>query len=135
MAVILHQLDDAPILIVRYQGFIDLKTVETATAQVAQVLRDSPVPLYGVIDLTLATTDIPNLLRILYHQSRGDLGSISEGGSRVVMVGTHPLIRIFRKMFRLEEFGGRIVPIFTSTETALAALRARIEEDAEKLPM
>jgi hypothetical protein len=49
-----------------------------------------------------------------------------------VLVGSHPLIRIFRKLFRLEEFGGRIVPIFSTKDDAITALRARIEAEAQR---
>ena len=130
MGAILRKLDDVPILIVTYEGVLDLKVVEDVAPQVAQVLTESSVTIYGIIDLRAATLEFSEMFRILYHQSRGEIGTLSSEGDRVVIVGSHPLIRIFRKLFRLEEFGGRIIPIFSDMDDALAAVRARIASDA-----
>jgi hypothetical protein len=129
MGATLRKLDDAPILIVTYEGILDLKTVEEVAPQIAQVLRESPVPIYGIVDLRTASLEFPDLFRILYHQSRSVQGTLSSEGDHVVLVGSHPLIRIFRKLFRLEEFGGRVIPIFSDMDDALAAVRARIAAD------
>lgn len=131
MGATLRKLDDAPILIVTYEGVLDLKTVEIIAPQIAQVLRDSPVPIYGIVDLRTASMEFSEMFRILYHQSRSELGTLSSEGDRVVLVGSHPLIRIFRKLFRLEEFGGRIIPIFSDMDDALAAVRSRIAAEAD----
>ena len=108
-----------------------MKTVEIIAPQIAQVLRDSPVPIYGIVDLRTASMEFSEMFRILYHQSRSELGTLSSEGDRVVLVGSHPLIRIFRKLFRLEEFGGRIIPIFSDMDDALAAVRSRIAAEAD----
>lgn len=130
MGATLQKLDDAPILIVTYEGVLDLKVVEAVAPQIAQVLRDSPVTIYGVVDLRGASFEFTEMIRILYHQSRSVQGTLSGEGDRVVLVGSHPLIRIFRKLFRLEEFGGRIIPIFSDMDDALAAVRAQIVAEA-----
>jgi len=96
MGATLRKLDDAPILIVTHEGFLDLKASEEVTVKVAQVLQESHVPLYGIIDLRDATTDFSEMLRILYHQTLGSAGTISAEKDRVVLVGSHPLIRVFR---------------------------------------
>src|SRR5436305_13988616 len=61
MSVTLRRLDDEPILIVTYEGFLDLHTAEAVTLQVAQVLIESDMPLYGIIDLRAATTSMGEL--------------------------------------------------------------------------
>jgi hypothetical protein len=70
------------------------------------------------------------MLRILYHQTLGSAGTISAEKDRVVLVGSHPLIRVFRKLFHLDQFGGRIIPIFSSLDEALIAVHARIHAEA-----
>ena len=131
MAATLRKLEDAPILIVTHEGYLDVRAVETVTVQVAEVLAESEEPLYGIIDLRAATTSFPEVLRILHHQSQGRLGTLSTDRGRIVLVGSNPLIRIFRKLFRLEEFGGLVLPIFSSLDEALVALRAKIEADQQ----
>lgn len=131
MAATLRKLEDAPILIVTHEGFLDLQAAEAATVQVAEALAQAEEPLYGIIDLRAATTSFPEVLRILHHQSQGRLGTLSTDRGRIVLVGSHPLIRIFRKLFRLDEFGGLVLPIFSSLDEALVALRAKIEEDRQ----
>jgi len=130
MGATLRKLDDAPILIVTYEGVLDLKAVEEIAPQIAQVLRESSATIYGIVDLRAASLEFADMFRILYHQSRSVQGTLSSEGDRVVLVGSHPLIRIFRKLFRLEEFGGRIIPIFSDMDYALAAVRARIAAEA-----
>lgn len=130
MGATLRKLDDAPILIVTHEGYINLKSVEEITVKIAEVLAASDVPIYGIIDTRGAYTDLSELLRILYHQTVGAAGTMSAEKDRIVLVGTHPLIRVFRKLFHLDQFGGRIIPIFTSMEEALIAVHARVEADA-----
>lgn len=131
MGATLRKLDDAPILIVTHEGYMSLSSVEAATQAVAEVLAASDVPIYGIIDTRAAYTDLSELLRILYHQTKDSPGTIAEGRDRIVLVGTHPLLRVFRKLFHLDQFGGRIIPIFTSLEDALIAVHARIAADAQ----
>lgn len=131
MGATLRKLDDAPILIVTHEGFIDLKSVEQITVQIAAVLQASDVPIYGIIDTRGATTDLGEVLRILYHQTLNSAGTISAEKDRVVLVGTHPLIRVFRRLFHLDKFGGRIIPIFSSLDDALIAVHARIAAEAQ----
>lgn|GEM_PF-1693512 len=133
MGATLRKLDDAPILIVIHEGFLDLKSSEEVTVKVAQVLRESDVPLYGIIDLRAATTDLSEMLKILYQQTLGSAGTLSVEKDRVVLVGSHPLIRVFRKLFHLDQFGGRIIPIFSSLDEALMAVRARIQAEAAQV--
>lgn len=130
MGATLRKLDDAPILIVTHEGYVSLSSVEAVTLRIAEVLAASDVPIYGIIDTRGAYTDLSELLRILYHQTKDSPGTIAEGKDRVVLVGTHPLLRVFRKLFHLDQFGGRIIPIFTSMEDALIAVHARVEADA-----
>jgi hypothetical protein len=130
MGATLRKLDDAPVLIVTHEGYINLKSVEEITVKIAEVLAASDVPIYGIIDTRGAYTDLSELLRILYHQTVGAAGTMSAEKDRIVLVGTHPLIRVFRKLFHLDQFGGRIIPIFTSMEEALIAVHARVEADA-----
>lgn len=134
MSATLRKLDGEPILIVTYEGFLDLQTVEAATIQVAQALNASDVPLYGIIDLRRATSDMRQLMLILYHQTRGGLGTLAGHPGQVVIVGVHPLIRLFRRLFHRDQFGGHIVPIYTTLDDALAAQRARIRDDAQPAP-
>lgn len=130
MGATIRKFDDAPILLVTYEGVLDLKAVEEIAPQIAQVLRESPVTIYGIVDVRAATIEFSEMIRILYHQSRSEVGTLSSEGDHVVLVGSHPLIRIFRKLFRLEEFGGRIIPIFSDIDDALAAVRTRIATEA-----
>jgi hypothetical protein len=126
MGTTIRKFDDEPILLVTYDGVLDMQIIEEAAPKIAQVLRESPVPIYGIIDLRTSSFVFSEMIRILHHQSRGEPGTLSGEGDRVVLVGSHPLIRIFRKLFRLEEFGGRIIPIFSDMDDALVAVRGRI---------
>jgi hypothetical protein len=130
MSATLRKLDDEPILIVTYEGFLDLPMVEKTTEQVEQVLAAWDSPLYGIIDLRRATSDMRQLMLILYHQARGGRGTLASHSGQVVIVGAHPLIRLFRQLFHRDQFGGQIIPIYSTLDDALAAQRARIREDA-----
>jgi hypothetical protein len=130
MSATLRKLDNEPILIVTHEGFLDLEAAVAATVQVAAALAASDEPLYGIIDLRMATTDMRQMLLILYHQTRGSLGTLSAQRNTVVFVGAHPLIRLFRQLFHRDQFGGQIIPIYSTLDDALAAQRARIREDA-----
>ena len=132
MTVSIHRFEDEPILLVTYEGLLDVKLVEIATTQIDHVLEESDVPLYGIIDLRGATSSMGELMRLLARQSRGAGGARSSDCSRVVLVGAHPLIRIYRRLFQHEPFGGLFIPVFSTLDDAIAAQRARIRADAQR---
>ncbi len=130
MSATLRKLEGEPILIVTHQGFLDIKAVEAVTVEIAQALAESDVPLYGIIDLRTVTTNMGELMRILVHQATGTRGTVSDRQGNVVLVGSHPLIRIFRRLLQRETFGGLLIPIFSTLEEALTFTRKRIRKEA-----
>lgn len=132
MAATVRQLENEPILIVIHEGFLDVPAAAAVTAQVARILEASSVPLYGIIDLRAATTDMPTLLHLLAYERRGARGMISYDPERIVLVGGHPLLRIYRRLLQREPLVGRYIPIYSTLEDAIAAQRARIREAEQR---
>ena len=132
MTATLQKLDDEPILIVTHEGYLSLKSAEAVTAQVVQVLDAAETPLYGIIDLRKATSDFPEVMRILVHQSKGARGTLSNRDSYVVLVGEHVLIRLFHRLISERKLGGVTLSVFYTMDEALRAVRLRIEADARQ---
>jgi hypothetical protein len=132
MGATLQKLDGEPILLVTHEGYLTLKITEAVTAQVIQALDASETPLYGIIDLRHATTDFPEFLRIVAHQSIGTRGTLSNRESYVVLVGSHILIRLFRTLMGERKLGGVTIAIYTTMDDALRAVRLRIKADAQR---
>ncbi len=132
MTATLQKLDDEPILIVTYEGFLSLQTVEDANIKIVRAMQESPVTLYGIIDLRHATTRLPEVLRILAHQSLGKMGTLSDSDSYVVLVGTSFFIRLFQKLMHERTFGGVTLAVYNTMDDALHAVRQRIQRDNQQ---
>ena len=132
MGATLRKLDDEPILIVAHEGTLTLEGVEDVTARVVEAMQEAGTPLYGIIDLRNATTDLAEALRIVAHQSTGAMGTLSNRDSYVVLVGSHVLIRLFQKLMRERKFGGVTLSVYNRMDEALAAVRERIGRDAQQ---
>lgn len=132
MSATIQRLDDEPIIIVTHEGHLTLEISESVTAQVAEILENSDVPLYGIIDVRDVTSSFSEILDILIQQSRRTPGTLPTQQGRVVLVGSHVLIRLFQKLLRERRFGGVILSVYYSMDEALAAVRARIEADREE---
>ncbi|HVU10976.1 MAG TPA: hypothetical protein VHD90_06845 [Phototrophicaceae bacterium] len=132
MTATLHILDGEPILIVTYEGYVTLQITEEVTAQVVEIMDATPDMIYGIIDVTRATTDLAELLRIIAHQSTGARGTLVHHESYVVLVGTHVLLRLFQKLMRERKFGGVTLSIYYTLDEALSVVRRRIQTDKQQ---
>jgi hypothetical protein len=130
MAATLQKLEGEPILVVTHEGFLSLQSAEAVTAQVVEVLEAADTRLYGIIDLRNATSDLPEVLRILVQQTKGARGTLTDQEVYVVLVGEHLFIRIFHKLIRERQLGGITLSVYVSMDEALRAVRQRIRVDA-----
>lgn len=130
MAATLSKLEGEPILIVTHEGFLTLEISEEVTVQVVQAMEEADARLYGIIDLRHATTDLPELLRILVQQSKGARGTMSHEETYVVLVGEHFFIRMFHRLIHERQFGGITLSVYVTMDEALRAVRERIAVEA-----
>ncbi len=133
MTATLKKLDDEPILIVTHAGYLTLESAEAVTAQVVQAMQEAGTRLYGIIDLRNATSDLPQVLRIVAQQSRGARATMTHEDTYVVLVGESLFIRIFHKLIRERQLGGVTLSVYISMDEALRMVRQRIRVDAAEV--
>ncbi len=126
MATTIQRLDDEPIIIVTYEGTLGTEQLAEFAPHGAQLQRESPVPLYWIIDVHATTSDFAQIVKILAHQSRGNPGTASNAPGRVFMVGSAYMTRLYVDAMRQPQFGGLDIPMFPNLDDALAAVRVRL---------
>ncbi len=119
MPVTVAQLDDQPIIVATFTGFVDLPTVQAMFRRSAEFKAQLGTPLYRISDVTNVSTSLQELLQIVSEASQNIPGSSMDPEIKGMFVGTNKWVGLFQSTMNDVEFGNISIPAFTSHEDAL----------------
>jgi hypothetical protein len=130
MPYTVKQVNDEPIMIMSFSGFVTSAEVLDMSKECAVLMDKIGTPTYWILDVSTSTSDFQQLFNIILTQSKGQPGTATDPRGIGALVGTHPLIKLFQSAIKQRQFGGFNFPMFTSLESALAAIRLQIAQKA-----
>lgn len=119
----IRKLDDAPILISTYNGYIsddDLKASDAAGPEFFAQIHEEAVM---IIDVRGGTSSFAEVLHMLQHGAPQQTMTDFPFQIHMFLVGTDAMAKFYVDAARLKQFGGQQIPMFASLETAIAAAR------------
>ena len=129
MPVTVEQLDDQPIIVATFTGFVDLPTVQEMFKRSAAFKTQLGTPLYRISDVTNVSTSLKDLLAIVKEASNDIPGSPADPEMVGMFVGTNKWVGLFQSTLSEAEFGSINIPAFTSHQDALSYIERRRAEN------
>ena len=126
MAQTLHQYPNEPIVLVTFEGVLNVDALAAFMPEAVRRQAESSELLYWIIDVRATTTDFGQMMEIIAHQSQGVPGTATNAPNRIFLVGSAQMTRLYQQAMSQPQFGGMTIPILPSLEDALAAVRVRI---------
>lgn len=124
------QLPGEPILITTYEGKVTVETIKEGAQEAAKLMENIEGKIYRIIDVTaIEPAAFADVIKLLESQSQGSAGTSTDPRlSAIVLVGTDRMVRLFADIMR-QRTGGKQLPIYTSLEDGIAAVRVMVETD------
>ncbi len=119
MSVKVEKLPDEPVIILTYEGHLDVETVRTAFTQSLVLAESTPGVVYRISDVRLGEGDFRDVMQVMEQVRAGIPGSSADPKIKGVFVGTHQMARLYAEMMRQSQFGGVQIPFFKTVEEAL----------------
>ena len=120
MPVTIEQIPNEPIILLRYQGFLDVATVTEAFIKSVALATNIEGTVYRIADVREAESTFVEVMNII-KASRSTAGSTTDNKFRVIFVGDNQLIRFYMQI--LANLGAPPLRIFHTLEDAMEYIR------------
>ncbi len=130
MPVQVNKLPDEPIILLTYDGSVDVETVKSAFQQSVELMSEINGAVYRISDVRAIDADettIGQLFKLIAELRRDTSGSSADPRIHGVFVGGHQLARIYADFMRQQQFGGTLIPFYHTLEEALDYIRFEIK--------
>ena len=127
MPVKVERLPDQPVIILHYEGFLDLETVKSAFIQSAGLAAEIEGTVYRIADVNNADSNFVEIVKIIKASRANVQGNATDTKFQVIFVGQNQLIHFYTDA--LKQLGAAPIPIFHTMEDALHY----VELDKQKL--
>ena len=119
MSVKVEKLPEEPVIVLTYEGHLDVETVTSAFAQSRALAESMSGVVYRISDVRLGQGDFRDVIQVMGQVRAGVPGSSADPKIKGVLVGTHQMARLYADMMRQSQFGGVQIPFFKTVEEAL----------------
>ncbi len=119
MPVKVEKLPDLPIIVLTYEGHMDVETVKSAFSQSAVIAASLDGIVYRISDVRNSEgsfTDVVNVIKAIRVNA---LGSSADPKIKGVFVGNNQFARMYADFLKQEQFGITTIPFFKTLEEAL----------------
>ena len=117
MPVQVERIPDKPIIILHYEGFLDLATVASAFAQSAAIAAQIDGITYRIADVRNADSNFVEIVNILKASRANVQGSAADTKYQVIFVGQNQLAHFYADA--LKQLGAAPMPFFHTPEDAM----------------
>lgn len=117
MPVTIERIPDKPIIILHYEGFLDLETVKSAFVQSAVLAAQIDGTVYRIAEVNNADSNFVEVIKIIKASSANVQGNATDTKFQVIFVGQSQLIHLYTDA--LKQLGAAPIPIFHTMEDAL----------------
>jgi len=127
------QLPDEPILITTYEGEVTAAVIQEGVTEAAKFMANMEGKIYRIIDLSqIATGSFVEVIKLMDSQLQGSAGTSTDPRlGAMVLIATDSMVRLFADVMR-KRSGGLQLPIFSSLEDGIAAVRVMVENDRKQ---
>ena len=117
MPVTVERLPGQPIIILHYEGFLDLETVKSAFIQSAKIAAEIEGTIYRIADVRNADSNFVEIVNIIKASRANVQGNATDTKFQVIFVGQNQLIHLYTDV--LKQLGAAPIPIFHTMEDAM----------------
>ena len=117
MPVKVERLAGKPIIILHYEGFLDLETVKSAFMQSAVIAKEIEGTVYRIADVRNADSNFVEIVNIIKASRANVQGNATDSKFQVIFVGQNQLIHLYTDA--LKQLGAAPIPIFHTMEDAM----------------
>ena len=117
MPVQVERIPDQPIIVLHYEGFLDLETVKSAFIQSAAFAAGIEGTVYRIADIRNATSNFVEIVNILKASRTNVQGSAIDSKFQVIFVGQNQLAHLYADA--LKQLGAAPIPFFDTMEDAM----------------
>ena len=117
MPVKIDPVPDEPIVVVTFEGHIDLETVRNMFVETAIVFAKFEGNVYRIADIRTADTDFVDIVKMIKAIREGLPASSIDPRVHGIFVGQNQFARMYADMTK--QMGGIPIPMFATMEDAL----------------
>jgi len=125
------QLDNEPILIVKYVGDVTADDVREMFRLSAEIMGDADQTFYRINDIRDTDSNFTEMLDVVNIASTDMPGSSVDPRIQSSFVGTSTWLSFFRNAMSKPKFGARLMSAFDDMDDAIASIRIQIEQDEQ----
>ena len=118
MPVQVEKLPDLPIIVLTYEGHMDVETVKSAFSQSAVIAASVEGVVYRISDVRNSEGTFTDVVKVIKAIGENVLGSSADPKIKGVFVGGHQLARMYADFLKQEQFGSTAIPFFQTLEEA-----------------
>ena len=127
MSVKVEKLPDLPVIILTYEGHMDVETVKSAFIQSADIAATIDGTVYRISDVRKGEGSFADVINVIKAIRASALGSSADPKIKGVFVGGHQLARMYADFLKQEQFGSTAIPFFQTLEEALEFIRVDVQ--------
>lgn len=127
MSVQVEKLPDLPVIILTYEGHMDVETVKSAFIQSAAIAATIDGIVYRISDVRKGEGSFADVVNIIKSIRESTLGSSADPKIKGVFVGGHQLARMYADFLKQEQFGSTAIPFFQTMEEALEYVQIELQ--------
>ena len=116
MPVTVERIPDKPVIILHYEGFLDLEVVKSAFIQSAALATQIEGTVYRIADVNNADSNFVEIVKIIKASRANVQGNATDNKFQVIFVGQNQLIHFYTDA--LKQLGAAPIPIFHTIEDA-----------------
>lgn len=119
MPVKVEKLPDKPVIILTYQGHMDVETVKSAFSQSAAIAASIDGIVYRISDVRNSEGSFADVVNVIKAIRVNTVGSSADPKIKGVFVGNNQFARMYADFLKQQEFGITNIPFFQTLEEAL----------------
>ena len=117
MSVKVERIVGKPIIVLHYEGFLDLETVKSAFMQSAVFAAEIEGTVYRIADIRNADSNFVEIVNIIKASRANVQGSSIDTKFQVIFVGQNQLAHLYADA--LKQLGAAPIPFFDTVEDAM----------------
>ncbi len=128
MSVQVEKLPDMPVIVLTYEGHMDVETVKSAFIQSVAIAASIDGTVYRISDVRKGEGSFVDVINIIKSIRASAAGSSADPKIKGVFVGGHELARMYADFLKQEQFGSTTIPFFQTLEEALEYIRVDLQK-------
>ena len=128
MPVQVEKLPDLPIIVLTYEGHMDVETVKSAFSQSAVIAASVEGMVYRISDVRDSEGTFTDVVKVIKAIRENVLGSSADPKIKGVFVGNNQFARMYADILKQDQFGITTIPFFQTLEEALAYIRVDMQK-------